>query len=84
MMGLQPTGSVAWAVAVLMVLTGCGGSSPPDVPSSDTPSAVPGATTVYGTERLNWLQPGDVSDLAFRRLRGRQSGRARRRDVQLG
>lgn len=65
-MGLQPIGSVALAVAVLMVLTSCGGSSPPDRPSPDTPPAVPGATTVYGTERLNWLQPGDLSGLVFR------------------
>ena len=64
-MGLQPTGSVALAVAVLMVLASCGGSSQPDRPSADTPSAVPGATTVYGTERLSWLQPGDVSDWEF-------------------
>ncbi len=64
-MGLQPTGSVALAVAVLMVLASCGGSSQPDRPSADTPSAVPGATTVYGTERLSWLQPGGVSDWEF-------------------
>ena len=64
-MGLHSTGSVASAVALLMVLAGCGGSSPPEGPSSDTPSANPGTTTVYGTESLNWLQPGDVSHLVF-------------------
>ncbi len=65
-MRLQSTGGVAWAVAILMGVTGCGGSSPqPDVPSSDAPSAAAGPTTVNGTERLNWLQPGDMPYLAF-------------------
>jgi hypothetical protein len=65
-MGLQPIGSVAGPVALLMVLTSCGGSSPPDRPALDPPSAVPGATIVYGTERLSWLQPGDSPGLLFR------------------
>jgi len=48
-------------------MSGCGGSSPsPDRPSSDPPSTIPGATTVYGTERLAWLQPGHASGMQFR------------------
>ena len=65
-MRLQSTEGVAWAVAIMMGVTGCGGSSPqPDVPSSDAPSAAAGPTTVNGTERLNWLQPGDMPYLVF-------------------
>ena len=66
-MSAQPTGGAAWAVAAVIVMSGCGGSSPsPDRPSSDPPSTIPGATTVYGTERLAWLQPGHVSGMQFR------------------
>ena len=65
-MRLQSTEGVAWAVAILMGVTGCGRSSPPpDVPSTDAPSAAAGPTTVNGTERLNWLQPGDMPYLSF-------------------
>ncbi|MGE3842814.1 MAG: sorbosone dehydrogenase family protein [Vicinamibacterales bacterium] len=41
----------------------CGGSGSP---SPTTPSPVPGATTVRGTERLEWSQIGELSDLQFR------------------
>ena len=64
-MGLQSTGSVAWAVAVLSILAGCGGSSPPDAPAGDAPPPAGGAIVVSGTERLNWVQSNDRRDLAF-------------------
>jgi glucose/arabinose dehydrogenase len=64
-MALQST-RVVWAVAVLMVLTGCGRPAPPEGPSSEAPaSAAPGTTIVNGTERLNWLQSGDILYLVF-------------------
>jgi hypothetical protein len=57
---------VAWVVAVVTVLAGCGGSSRPEPPSSPPPSAGPGAIVVRGTERLAWRQDGDAAGLQFR------------------
>ena len=50
------------AVAVALVLSSCGGSSPAPVASEPVPA---GATRVTGTERLAWQQAGDVSSIQF-------------------
>ncbi|MDH4064190.1 MAG: PQQ-dependent sugar dehydrogenase [Acidobacteriota bacterium] len=57
----RPGSRVAWTAAALLVLSGCGGSSPPPA----TPSPVPGASTVNGSERLAWSQDGDGANLRF-------------------
>ena len=48
-------------VATALLLASCGGSSA----SPDRPAPVPGATIVYGSERLAWNQDGNTSSLQF-------------------
>ena len=57
--------ALALAAAAALIVTGCDDDSPTG-PSPVERPAVVGATTVRGTERLAWDQPGDVSTLRFR------------------